>query len=147
MVFVLHWLPFSCGNRSQILLLWWHTVVFHPVDFEFFLGLCNLREMSLFSPSLFPSIPSLFHCISLSLSFPHCGIVVALLHNLRCLCWARHPLRHSMLLNQIDSSNILFKPTKKSLDLSLESQVAAMCDTGRRMREKEERRVGKSRWK
>ena len=25
MVFVLHWLPFSCGNRSQILLLWWHT--------------------------------------------------------------------------------------------------------------------------
>ena len=32
MVCVLHWLPFSRGNRSQILLLWWHTVVFHPVD-------------------------------------------------------------------------------------------------------------------
>ena len=26
MVFVLHWLTFPCGNRSQILLLWWHTV-------------------------------------------------------------------------------------------------------------------------
>ena len=25
MVFVLHWLRFSRGNRSQILLLWWHT--------------------------------------------------------------------------------------------------------------------------
>jgi hypothetical protein len=32
MVFVLHWLPFSCQNMSQILLLWWHTVLFHPVD-------------------------------------------------------------------------------------------------------------------
>ena len=28
----LHWLLFSCGNRSQILLLWWHTVVFHLID-------------------------------------------------------------------------------------------------------------------
>ena len=32
MVFVLHWLPVSHGNGPQILLLWWHTGVFHPVD-------------------------------------------------------------------------------------------------------------------
>ena len=24
--------PFSCGDRSKILLLWLHTVVFHPID-------------------------------------------------------------------------------------------------------------------
>ena len=43
-----------CSNRWQILLLWWHTVVFHLIAmgdvniwfvFKFFVGLCNLREI------------------------------------------------------------------------------------------------------
>ena len=46
MVFVLQWCPFSCGNRSQILLLWWHTVEFHPVDMGVY------QKLDLFSNSL-----------------------------------------------------------------------------------------------
>ena len=45
MVFVLHWLPLSCGNRSQILMLWLHIVLFHPID-------KSLSKLDLFSNSL-----------------------------------------------------------------------------------------------
>ena len=51
-------MPFSCGNRSQILLQWWHTVVFH------FLALSLSLSLPLFLSSLSLSLalwPHLFN--------------------------------------------------------------------------------------
>ena len=45
MVLVLHWLAFSCGNRSHMLMLWLHTGISH-------IRYGSLSELDLFSNSL-----------------------------------------------------------------------------------------------